>query len=116
MLKGKLHGATVTSVNLDYEGSLSIDAALLEAAGILRHERIEAYNLTNGERFSTYAIEAPAGSGTIQVNGAAAHLVRLADTLIIAAYVQLAPHEAGTHQPIIVRLLRGNVIAGDAVS
>ncbi len=111
MIKGKLHGAVVTSVNIDYEGSLSIDATLLEAARMLRHERIEVYNLTSGSRFATYAISAPAGSGMIGINGAAAHLAKLGDRLIIVSYVHLTPEEAARHQPTIIRVTDGNAIA-----
>lgn len=111
MIKGKLHGAVVTSVNIDYEGSLSIDATLLEAARMLRHERIEVYNLTSGSRFATYAISAPAGSGIIGINGAAAHLAKLGDRLIVVSYVHLTPEEAARHQPTIVRITDGNAIA-----
>jgi aspartate 1-decarboxylase len=98
-------------VDIDYEGSLSIDATLLEAAGILPHERIEVYNITNGSRFATYAIRGPAGSGMIGVNGAAAHLANPGDRVIIASYVQLTPEEAAQHQPAIVRLDDTNAIA-----
>lgn len=116
MIKGKIHGSTVTSVDIDYEGSLSIDTTLLAASGILPNERIEVYNLTNGNRFATYAIAAPAGSRMIGVNGAAAHLARVGDRLIIASYVLLTPEEAAVHQPTIVRLADANAIAGASSS
>ena len=75
VLRGKIHRATVTQAEVDYEGSIGIDAALLEAAAIEPYDRVEVYDVTRGSRFSTYAIEASEGSGTISVNGAAARLV-----------------------------------------
>jgi aspartate 1-decarboxylase len=101
-LSGKIHRATVTEASLDYEGSISIDENLLAAAGIRPYERVEVYNVTNGERFATYAIVAPAGSGKIGVNGAAAHLAKAGHLVIIAAYVQLTTEEADKHQPRLV--------------
>ncbi|HKB71291.1 MAG TPA: aspartate 1-decarboxylase [Thermoanaerobaculia bacterium] len=86
VLRGKIHRATVTQAEVDYEGSIGIDAALLEAAAIEPYDRVEVYDVTRGSRFSTYAIEAPEGSGTISVNGAAARLVEPGDLVIIAAY------------------------------
>lgn len=86
VLRGKIHRATVTQAEVDYEGSIGIDARLLEAARIEEYDRVEVYDVTRGSRFATYAIEAPAGSGTISVNGAAARLVEPGDLLIVAAY------------------------------
>ena len=86
VLRGKIHRATVTQAEVDYEGSIGVDAGLLEAAGIDEYDRVEVYDVTRGSRFATYAIEAPAGSGTISVNGAAARLVQPGDLVIIAAY------------------------------
>jgi len=86
VLRGKIHRATVTQAEVDYEGSIGIDAALLEAAAIEPYDRVEVYDVTRGSRFSTYAIEASEGSGTISVNGAAARLVEPWDLVIIAAY------------------------------
>jgi len=86
VLRGKIHRATVTQAEVDYEGSIGIDAALLEAAAIEPYDRVEVYDVTRGSRFSTYAIEAPERSGTISVNGAAARLVEPGDLVIIAAY------------------------------
>jgi len=86
VLRGKIHRATVTQAEVDYEGSIGIDAALLEAAAIEPYDRVEVYDVTRGSRFSTYAIEASEGSGTISVNGAAARLVEPGDLVIIAAY------------------------------
>jgi aspartate 1-decarboxylase len=88
MLKSKLHRVRVTHSELDYEGSCAIDENLLEAADILEFEQIAIYNVTNGERFATYAIRAQRGSGVISVNGAAAHKASPGDILIIASYSQ----------------------------
>jgi aspartate 1-decarboxylase len=94
MLKSKLHRAIVTEANLEYEGSVTIDSDLLRAADILPYERVEIYDCTNGARLETYAIEGEPGSGEICVNGAAAHLVKPHDTVIIASYVQVEDSEA----------------------
>jgi aspartate 1-decarboxylase len=101
-LSGKIHRATVTEACIDYEGSISIDANLLQAAGVRPYERVEVYNVTTGARFATYAILAPAGSGTIGINGAAAHLATRGDLVIIAAYAQMTSEEADRHQPKLV--------------
>ena len=110
MLKSKLHRATVTEANLDYEGSVAIDIDLLEAAGILPYEQVDIYNITNGERFTTYAIEAPSGSGMIGIQGAAAHKANVGDLVIICTYVQLSEQEAKTHKPKAIFLGKGNKI------
>ncbi len=102
LLKAKIHRATVTQVELDYEGSCAIDEALLEAAGIREFEQIHVYNIANGERFVTYAIRAERGSGVISVNGAAAHKARVGDLVIIAAYAGMDEAEAGNHRPRLV--------------
>lgn len=99
MLKSKIHRATVTMANVEYEGSLSIDVDLLRAADILPYEAVDVWDCTNGARLRTYALEAPAGSGEICVNGAAAHLVKPGDIVIIAAFCQLDVAEAKAHQP-----------------
>ncbi|SDI94443.1 L-aspartate 1-decarboxylase [Ferrimonas sediminum] len=112
MLKGKLHQARVTHAELEYEGSCAIDRDFLEAAGILEYEKIELYNVDNGERFATYAIEAERGSRIISVNGAAAHKASPGDRLIICAYVQMESLEAATHQPRLVYLDQNNAIKG----
>jgi len=88
MLKSKIHRATVTEANLEYEGSITIDEDLLRAADILPYEQVDLYDCTNGNRLHTYAIPGEAGSGEICVNGAAAHLVKPHDVIIIATYVQ----------------------------
>ena len=110
LLKAKLHRATVTQSDMDYEGSISIDTHLLEAAGILANEQVDVLNITTGARFTTYAIAAPAGSKVIGVNGAAARLVQKGDLVIIIAYCQLTPEEARAHLPSVVLLEAGNRI------
>ncbi len=110
MLKGKIHRATVTESNPDYEGSVAIDAALMEASGICAFEQVHIYNITNGRRLVTYAIEAPRGSGAISVNGAAARLAEKGDMVIIACYAGLDEHEAAAHQPALVYVDEANNI------
>ncbi len=102
MLKAKLHRARVTHSELEYEGSCAIDGKLLELSGIREYEQIEIYNVTNGERFTTYAIRAEDGSGVISINGAAAHKADPDDIIIIAAYVQLDEREMATFKPKMV--------------
>ena len=102
LLKGKIHRATITQCDLNYEGSISVDASLLERAGILAHEQVDVLNINNGERFTTYAIPAPAGSGSIGVNGAAARLAQKGDLVIIVAYARMEEAEAKSFQPRVV--------------
>ena len=102
LLKSKLHRVTTTQVELDYEGSCAIDGVLLDAANIREYEQIHIYNITNGERFTTYAIRAEDHSGTISVNGAAAHKASPGDLLIIATYAQLSEEEASTFKPTLI--------------
>ena len=102
LLKSKIHRAKVTSVSPNYSGSLSIDRSLMEAAGFLNHEKILVGNITNGERFETYCIPAPAGSGEIALNGAAAHKGKPGDLLVIITFIQLDPEEASAWEPRIV--------------
>jgi len=104
MLKSKIHRARVTQVDLDYEGSITVDRALMEASDILPFERVEVLNVNNGARFSTYAIEGEANSGIIGVNGAAARLVAKADIVIILSYCQVPDDEAVDMIPSIVRV------------
>lgn len=108
LLTGKIHRATVTGADLHYIGSISVDAALLEAAGILAHEQVQVVDITNGSRLETYAIPAPAGSGTIQLNGAAAHLVDVGDLVIVMAYAQFEDAEARAWRPRVVHVDRRN--------
>jgi aspartate 1-decarboxylase len=102
LLRAKLHRVTVTHSELDYEGSVAIDGRLLDAADIHEYERVEVYNLRNGERFSTYAIRAQEGSGIISVNGAAAHKANPGDLVIIAAYGECEEKELALHKPRLV--------------
>ncbi|MGM0553921.1 MAG: aspartate 1-decarboxylase [Pseudomonadota bacterium] len=111
MLKGKLHKARVTHCELEYEGSCAIDTRLLEAAGILPFEQIQIYNVDNGERFTTYAIEAEAGSGVISVNGAAAHKAAVGHRVIICAYAQMDAQQAREFTPSLVYLDARNAIS-----
>jgi len=99
MLQGKLHRVKVTQADLHYEGSCAIDQDFLEAAGILEYEAIDIYNVTNGKRFSTYAIAGERGSKIISVNGAAAHCADVGDILIIATYVTMPDQQARSWQP-----------------
>ena len=108
LLKSKIHRATVTQADLEYEGSVTIDSSLLAAADILEHERIEVYNIDNGERFSTYAIPGPAGSGVICINGAAAHLARPGHKVIIASYVVLNEAELSVFRPRVILVDEAN--------
>jgi len=104
LLKAKLHKATVTHSELGYEGSCAIDASLLDTAGIHEYEQIQIYNLNNGERFTTYAIRAEAGTGVISVNGAAAHKADPGDRVIICAYARLSDSEVASFKPALVYL------------
>lgn len=104
LLKAKLHRARVSEVHPDYEGSCAIDQRLLEAAHIREFEQVHVYNVTNGERLVTYAIVARPGSGTISLNGAAAHKAHVGDIIIIAAYAILTPSEADGTRPALVYL------------
>ena len=108
MLKSKIHRATVTDANLDYEGSIAIDTALMETAGILPFEKVEIYNITNGNRFSTYAIEGGRDSGEICINGAAAHLAKKGDIVIIAKYGVFEESEVPGFAPVLVYVDEAN--------
>jgi aspartate 1-decarboxylase len=102
MMKGKIHRATVTEADLHYEGSISIDRDLSEAAGFFINERVEIYNIDTGARFATYVIEGKRGSGVIGLNGAAARLAMPGDKVIIVAYAQMEAEEARAFQPNVV--------------
>lgn len=102
MLKSKIHRVTVTEANLNYIGSITIDSELMEAAGILEGERVYIVDNNNGERFDTYTIAGPAGSGVICLNGAAARKVHPGDIVIIMAYCSMTPEEARTFKPRVV--------------
>ncbi|MDH5408505.1 MAG: aspartate 1-decarboxylase [Gammaproteobacteria bacterium] len=110
MLKAKLHRVTVTHSELEYEGSCAIDGKLLDTAGIREYEQIEIYNITNGERFTTYAIRAEENTGIISVNGAAAHKANPGDMVIICAYVGLNQQELLSYKPKLVYVDDKNAI------
>ncbi len=102
LLQAKLHRVRVTEADLDYEGSCGIDELLLETAGIAEFQYVEIYNVNNGERFTTYTLRAPRGSGTISLNGAAARKALVGDLLIICAYSQYSEAELGAYRPVVV--------------
>lgn len=110
MLKAKLHMATVTQAELWYDGSCAIDSNLLKLAGMREFEQIDIYNVSNGERFTTYIIKAEAGSGTVSMNGAAARRVQVGDRIIIAIYGQYNEAELARHQPKLVYLNEDNSV------
>jgi len=107
-LKAKLHRATITSADIDYEGSISLGRDLCRVAGLLEFEQVEVYDVTNGARFTTYVIYGE--TGQVQVNGAAARLVQPGDRIIVASYVQLDPTEVAGHSPRVVLLGDKNAI------
>ena len=104
MLRGKIHRATVTQADLHYVGSISIDEALMDAAGIVEWEQVHVLDITNGERLTTYAIPAPAGSGVIGINGAAAHLVHPGDLVIILNYEGVPTEQLPAFRPRLVHV------------
>ena len=108
MLRSKLHRISVTECNVEYEGSLTLDPDLMREAGMVPYERIDVYDVDNANRFSTYLIEGESGGGDCCVNGAAAHLVRVGDKLILASYCVVEDKDVATHQPQIVIVGEGN--------
>jgi aspartate 1-decarboxylase len=114
--KSKIHRATVTHADLDYEGSVSIDEDLLEAAGIWEYEAVHIWNITRGTRLQTYAIKGERGSGTICINGAAAHLNKPGDLVILATFAELEESEARVHKPLVVLVDRQNKIVARDVT
>lgn len=116
MLFAKLHRLSVTHSELQYEGSCAIDGTLLDASGILPFQAIDIYNVTNGERFSTYAIRAEAGSGIVSVNGAAARRAAPGDIVIVAAYASMERSAAISHKPSLVYVDGKNAIKATADS
>ena len=112
MLKSKIHRATVIEADLNYEGSLTVDRNLMDAVGLCPYERVNIYNINNGERFDTYVIEGAAGSGMIGLNGAAARKGLPGDLVIIVSYALYAPDELAGYKPKIVVLDKGNLIKG----
>jgi aspartate 1-decarboxylase len=107
MLKSKIHRATVTGSDLHYVGSITIDPDLLDAADILEHEQVHVVDVDNGARFETYTIAGERGSGTMQVNGAAARLVHSGDTIIVISYAQYDAAELARHEPRVVHVEAG---------
>jgi aspartate 1-decarboxylase len=110
MLRAKIHRITVTERNVHYEGSLTLDADLMEACGMVPYEKIDVYDVDNGNRFSTYLIEGGRGSGDCCVNGAAAHLVEEGHKLILASYCALEDSEIGDHRPRVALVHDDNSI------
>ncbi len=110
LLKSKIHRATVTGASLDYEGSLTVSADLAELVGLIPHEKILVANLSNGERFETYAIYGPARQGIIELNGATAHLGKIGDRVTIMSFARVTPEEAAVHRPLILVLNEKNVV------
>jgi aspartate 1-decarboxylase len=116
LFKSKLHRATVTQADLDYEGSVTLDLDLLEAADIAEYEQVHIWNVTRGTRLQTYALVGPRGSGVCCINGAAAHLNSPGDLVIIATFAEYDAHEARNHRPTVVLLGPGNqIVERDAV-
>ena len=109
-LYGKVHRAVVTAADLDYEGSLTLDQDLMDAAGLFPNQRIEVLNITNGNRLATYLIPGDRGKGDCCVNGAAAHLCAAGDRVIVVAYCELEPHEIASHRPKVVLVGKHNTI------
>lgn len=125
MLSGKIHRATVTEANLHYEGSITLDPELMEAAGILPYEQVHVLDVTNGARLETYAIRGERGSGEVCINGAAAHLVHEGDVVIILTYRWMEEDEAATAAPRhvyvdernrVVRVTPGDGVASKATT
>ena len=116
MLRAKVHRITVTMRDLEYEGSLTLDPVLMEAADMVPYERIEVYDVENGNRFATYLITGERGAGECCVNGAAAHMVHVGDKLILATYLTVTDDELADYRPRIVMVGEGNTIksVGDA--
>jgi aspartate 1-decarboxylase len=116
MFKAKLHRATVTDADLNYEGSVTIDKDLLDASGIIEFEKVDIWNITNGARFSTYVLEGRRGSGEICLNGAAARLVQVVDRVIIATFAMMDEKELEGFKPTVVQLDEHNkIVAKDGV-
>jgi aspartate 1-decarboxylase len=104
VFKSKIHRATVTHADLEYEGSVTVDSDLLDAAEILPYEAVHIWNVTRGSRLMTYALPGPRGSGAICVNGAAAHLNKPGDMVILATFAEMTREEARQHRPVVVRV------------
>jgi aspartate 1-decarboxylase len=104
VFKSKIHRATVTHADLDYEGSVTIDADLLDQANIVAYESVHVWNVTRGSRIVTYALTGPRGSGAVCINGAAAHLNQPGDIVILATFANMSRSEALKHRPVVVRV------------
>ena len=113
MFKSKIHRATVTHADVDYEGSLTVDSNLLKAADILPYEQIHVWNISRGTRFRTYALPGEAGSGVVCVNGAGAHLVHVGDLVIVATFTEMDDAAARSHRPRVVLVDGKNRIRGN---
>lgn len=113
LLKSKIHRATVTDANLHYQGSVTVDPLLMAAADLLPWERVEIYNVTNGERFATYAIPGRPGAGEVVINGAAAHKAATGDLVILATYAEYEELEARRHRPALVFVDERNALLGE---
>ena len=114
LMKSKVHRATVTGADLNYEGSIALDEALIEAGGFVLGEAVHVWNLSNGERFETYVIPAPRGSGEVRLNGAAARLVQPGDLVIVVSFCWVEPEEAAKHAPRIVFVNEKNQVTKTA--
>ncbi len=110
MLKSKIHRVRVTEACLDYEGSITVDSNLMQSADLLEYERVDVYNISTGERFSTYVISGEASSGTICLNGAAARKVSVNDLIIICSYVDIENSDCKNHKPCVVLVDENNKI------
>jgi aspartate 1-decarboxylase len=113
VFKSKIHRATVTHADLEYEGSVTVDSDLLDAAEILPYEAVHIWNVTRGSRLMTYALPGPRGSGAICVNGAAAHLNKPGDLVILATFAEMTPEEAKRHRPVVIRVDAENRQTGE---
>jgi aspartate 1-decarboxylase len=113
MFKSKIHRATVTEANLDYEGSVTVDSDLLQAADILPGEEVHVWDVTNGARLVTYTLSGPRGSGCVCINGAAAHLVAPGDKVILATFARMDEIEARNHEPRVVLVDAHNRVRHD---
>ena len=112
LLRAKIHRATITHADLDYEGSVTIDEDLIDAAGMVEFEAVHVWNLTRGTRLVTYVLRGPRGSGLICINGAAAHLNKPKDLVILACFVDMNEEQARKHQPLVVRVDERNRVIG----
>lgn len=112
IFKSKIHRATVTHADLDYEGSVTVDSGLLRAADLRPYEQVHVWNVTRGTRLTTYVLEGPAGSGVVCVNGAAAHHNRPGDLVILASFAEMTPEEVAAHRPTVVLVDDRNRIVG----